>query len=271
MHAEGWNNLPLEALTTIFLHLQPSSWQKWQLRPWVALTEVCHLWRQAALNEPALWARVPCCTPKQTEMMLSLSGNNLLDVDASEMWEHDDPYESFALIMAHWRRIRTLRYPIIPAEHSALFAWTLSARLGYPAENLQEVLITCVSKDDFAEDEDDEDEDMDEGEALDDDESGIQPEPTPFGFLPPIPPGDTVTDRLLFFPRVSTYTGSYACIHNYLLTICPMISYGTWIWLELPSRISKYALGFVTCETSLSSAYQRMGKHDGTTSYSAYP
>ncbi|KAF8622157.1 hypothetical protein AX15_007275 [Amanita polypyramis BW_CC] len=48
-----------------------------QVKPWLTLTRVCHLWRQAALNMPELWSDVTLCITE---------GNNYRRIASASSW-----------------------------------------------------------------------------------------------------------------------------------------------------------------------------------------
>ena len=130
-----FSNLPSEILAQVFHRLVleelPLSVSGIRNLGWVRVTHVCRHWRQVALNDPSLWAKITGITTnaKWISEMLVRAKNEPLDIEfiagASSI------SEAFLMILPHLSHTRQLRFHYQSTLHSdsirEIFSWEAPA------------------------------------------------------------------------------------------------------------------------------------------------
>ncbi|KAI0277173.1 hypothetical protein BGY98DRAFT_934577 [Russula aff. rugulosa BPL654] len=153
--------LPPEILARVF-HLLALDEPPNGIKPtlgWIRTTHVCRHWRQVALDDSSLWARIPCIdsgldTALISEM-LTRSRNAPLEIDISIMRAIPNPMHMFPPHLSHTRALRLYGLEgsdfegvreIFSREAPALLHFELDFAVGYPMifEDLEPVPETTV-------------------------------------------------------------------------------------------------------------------------------
>src|SRR5712691_184935 len=102
--------LPPEILAWIFHLLVHDEWPLSGLRNlgWIEVTHVCRHWRQVALDNSSLWARIWClpANPKWISEILARAKNAPLDIELNDISLNP---EAFLMIPPHISHTRQLR------------------------------------------------------------------------------------------------------------------------------------------------------------------
>ncbi|KAI0284062.1 hypothetical protein BC826DRAFT_170884 [Russula brevipes] len=141
--------LPPEVLARIFHLVAGSPWQKQESLRWISVTHVCRHWRQVALDDSSLWAKISgrMASPTWISEMLARARNAPLAID---LLDKPDA-ETLAMFTAHFAhthefRLRDLVNPhlddsireICSLEAPALEHFELGARFFSPITSLRE-------------------------------------------------------------------------------------------------------------------------------------
>jgi len=112
------SSLPVEVLDQIFILLTPCASQLAELRPLIAITQVCRRWRSYALSSPRLWRTTVLDSGEWTREMLVRSRTALLTVHCvePEPWQWGRSLANLPKVLhRHGHRLGSLRVTI-PAE-----------------------------------------------------------------------------------------------------------------------------------------------------------
>ena len=128
------SRLPPEILAQVFHHIvfEDSPYSRARALGWIKVTHVCQHWRQVALNNSSLWARISgmgCNSTKWISEMLTRAGNAPLDIELSAAAKSS--LGALLMIFPHLPHTRRLRFNNLSTLHSdsiqEIFSWEAPA------------------------------------------------------------------------------------------------------------------------------------------------